>query len=87
MPTTNELEGRIFVLESLCMTALGIIFATTGASDPDHKRALTTLSQIKSIAEQKLTMGASPEARKEGLNYLDHLLSEISENLDSLRRN
>jgi hypothetical protein len=83
--TDDEIKGRLVVLEVMCMTSIGILFALTGKSDPTNRQAITTLDAIQIAAKRRLTEENDASIKSAGENYLDWLLSEVSENLGILR--
>lgn len=82
----HEMRARLVVLEVLSMSILGIVFALTASSDPDHQKAITTLDAIKATTKWRLSETTSEaETLHAGATYLDELLSELSENLGLMR--
>jgi hypothetical protein len=80
--TIDELSARFYVLESFCVSSLGIIIAMTGP-DPGKKKAISALDAIKNGARRRLAETSSDQ--RSGEFYLDELLSVISDNLGMLR--
>jgi len=80
--TNDELKQNMAVLEAFVTTALEIIIAMSGP-DPGKKKAVKTLDVIKEVSRRRLIEISSD--MPVGEQYLDYLLSGLSENLGFLR--
>jgi hypothetical protein len=80
--TNDELKQNMAVLEAFVTTALGIIIAMSGP-DPGKTKAVKTLDVIKEASRRRLMEVSSD--MPVGEQYLDYLLSGLSENLGLLR--
>lgn len=83
--TESEMAARLVVLEVMFMTTIGIVFALTGPSDPNHAKALTALNFVRDNAKMRLNETSDPVVIRADEGYLDLLLSELSGGLHSLR--
>ena len=76
--TNDELKQNMAILETFVTTALGIIIAMSGP-DPGKKKAVKTLDIIREASKRRLIEISSDMPI--GEQYLDYLLSGLSENL------
>ena len=79
------MAARLVVLEVMFMTTIGIVFALTGQSDPNHAKALTVLNSVKANAKMRLNETGNLAVIRAGEGYMDLLLSELSAGLPFLR--
>lgn len=81
--TENDMAARLVVLESMFLTTIGIVFAITGESDPDHAKAVGVLNYVKAHAKMRLNETGDTIVIRTGEDYVDLLVSELSEGLPS----
>ncbi|QAU44201.1 hypothetical protein [Bradyrhizobium guangzhouense] len=81
-----EMKAKLAVLEVVAMNTLAIVFAITASSDPNNRMAISAMDTIRSVAKRRMS-GTIHEAEvlRAGEAYLDELLSDLSENLASIR--
>jgi len=77
--TSDEIAGRLIVLETFAMTALGLCLAT-GSADSGFKRAHMLLEHLKGTI-RSLGAGVSPEVKKAAEGYGGYLIDLVSKNL------
>jgi hypothetical protein len=80
--TSDEVSGRLVVLEVLSMMALGLYLANS-RNDPDYSKARALLDHIRQTIAgqaQTLPLGTQTAAAK----YADHLLETLFANLRQL---
>ena len=82
----TETKAKLAVLEVVTMSTLGIVFAITASSDPNNRMAISAMDTIRSVAKRRMsaTIGEATVLQA-GEAYLDELLSDLSENLASVR--
>ena len=81
--TADELQGRMMTLEAIAMTSLGLYMANS-RNDPDMSLARGVLDYIRTMIDAKAT-GLSDDAGSAARSYADELLSQVLENLRTLR--
>jgi len=85
--TESDMAARLVVLEAMFLTTIGIVFAITGESDPDHAKAIGILDYVKAHTKMRLNETGDAVVIRSGEDYVDLLLSELSQGLHPLRPN
>jgi hypothetical protein len=82
--TNDQLEARIFVLESFAIAALAgyVRIAGTGGTPLPAERIIKLLDSIKDSAQRRMELeNISDAARADADLFLDMMMSEFSEHL------
>jgi hypothetical protein len=80
-----DLEGKLLVTEIIAVSALGIVFASSG-NDPDMSKARAVLDFIRAnIGRAADERQFSDDAKFAAHHYADEVLSQVLENLHFLR--
>jgi hypothetical protein len=86
--SNNELAGRILVLEALVVAALGAAFRFGRAVVPPEQ-SIEILNLVKGAVRNRIADPAEPisaAGEAEAYHYLDHVLSNFSEQVVPKRR-
>ena len=79
-PTSDELQGRIIVLEAMVMASLGL--AARQSANFSVEMIIELLNGVKSaIGAHLIQEGVSQDGIAEAQRYLDEVLSQFSESL------
>jgi hypothetical protein len=85
-PTTNELEGRIIVLEAMVMAALGL--AARRPTNLSAELIIEMLNNVKSaIGSRLIQEGIAQDGIAEAQRYVDEVLSQFWESMIPKRSN
>ena len=85
--SSDEVAGRVLVLEALVVAALGLALRPKTSTSPEF--AVEVLNAVKGIVRSRI---ANPDERlsangeREAYRYLDQVLSDFSEQVIAKRR-
>jgi hypothetical protein len=79
----NEVSGRLIVLETFVMTALGL-YLSNSRNDPDYSKAAGILEHLRETSSL-VASASGPAVRTAAQTYSEHLTSVLAENLRSMR--
>jgi hypothetical protein len=80
---SDEISGRLIVLETFVMTSLGLYLANT-RNDPTYSMAAAMLDHLREASVSNAA-AAPPAVQAKAKAYSDHLAAVLTENLRLLR--
>jgi hypothetical protein len=79
----DETSGRLIVLETFAMMALGLYLANS-RNDPDYSKSAALLEDLRQ-SSVSIASASGPAVKAAAQAYSEHLTSILAENLRNMR--